>query len=278
MEYARPELLATPDWLAAHTADPAVRIIDCSPSDAYRRAHIPGAVELPVHRFIKEEDPAGSDHGVLVMPPGEFEALMGRLGVGPETTVIAYDDNNSMAATRMWWSLAYYGHTATKVLDGGWRRWLTEGRPVTFEPTTPAPATFVAQPNPAIYATAGQVKEAHEGTGCQVLDVRSDGEWAGTNDRGNRHAGHVPGAHHLEWLRMVRQGNSPTFLPADEMQALLDGAGVSRGQPAITYCQGGIRAAHTAFVLALMGYEGVRVYDGSMREWANRDDTALVRD
>ncbi len=95
-------------------------------------------------------------------------------------------------------------------------------------------------------------------------------------NRGNRHAGHVPGARHLEWLRFVTHADSRTFLPAEELQALLDEAGLVRGKPVITYCQGGIRAAHAAFVLTLLGYEHVRVYDGSMREWANREDTPLV--
>lgn len=277
MEYARPELLAEPEWLAAHLDDPAVRIIDCASADAYRRAHIRGAVELPTHRFIKEDDAEGSDHGVLVMAPAEFAALMGRLGVGPDTTVVTYDDSNSMAAARLWWTLAYYGHANARVLNGGWQRWLNEGREIAVRPFAPAPATFVATPNPAMYATLDELKESHADSGCQVMDVRSDGEWAGTNDRGNRRAGHVPNAHHLEWLRFVRQADSPTFRSADEIQELLDGGGISRERPTITYCQGGIRAAHTAFVLALMGYEGVRVYDGSMREWANREDTPLVR-
>ena len=82
MSYTHPELLAETDWLAEHARDPNVRIIDCAMVEAYRRAHIPGAVHLPVHFYVKEDDPAGSDHGVLVMPPRQFEALMGKLGVG----------------------------------------------------------------------------------------------------------------------------------------------------------------------------------------------------
>ncbi|MBK7330169.1 MAG: hypothetical protein IPI85_14135 [Dehalococcoidia bacterium] len=111
---------------------------------------------------------------------------------------------------------------------------------------------------------------------CQVLDARTDGEWDGTNDRGNKRVGRVPGAHHLEWLRFVHTDDSRKFLPAAEIQALLDGAGIERGKPTITYCQGGIRAAHAAFTMELLGYDNVRVYDGSMREWANREDTPLT--
>ena len=277
MSYARPELLAEPEWLAQHSSDPAVRIIDCATLDAYRRAHIPGAVQLPVHFYIKEDDPAGSDHGVLITPPSQFEQLMGKLGVGPDTTVVTYDDNNALVATRLWWALKYYGHTNARVLNGGWRGWLSEGRPVTFHATRPEPAAFVAKPDPAVYATLEHLKESHADPGCQVLDARTDAEWEGTNDRGNKRAGRVPNAKHLEWLRFVAADDSRRFLPAEELQQLLDEAGIARTQPVITYCQGGIRAAHAAFVLELLGHDDVRVYDGSMREWANREDTPLVK-
>ena len=277
LPYSRPELLCEPDWLADHATDPDVRIIDCATVEAYRRAHIPGAVQLPVHFYIKEDDPAGSDHGVLVMPPAQFEALMGKLGVGPDTTVVTYDDNNALVASRLWWVLNYYGHTNVKVLNGGWHRWLSEGRPVTFHASKPRAAAFTARPNPAIYATAEMLKEIHAGPGCHVLDARTDAEWEGTNDRGNRHSGRIPNAKHLEWVRFVASDDSRQFLPAEELQSLLAEAGISRDRPVITYCQGGIRAAHAAFVLTLLGHDDVRVYDGSMREWANRGDTPLVK-
>lgn len=277
MDYAHPEILAETDWLAQHANDADVRIIDCATVEAYRRAHIPGAVQLPVHYYIKENDPAGTDHGTLVMPPADFEALMGKLGVGPDTTVVTYDDNNALVASRLWWVLNYYGHSKAKVLNGGWHRWLTEDRPVTFHSTKAAPATFTAKPRPELNATVDQLKAEHADRGCQVLDARTDAEFEGTNDRGNKRAGRVPTAHHLEWVRFVSSDDNRKFLPAEEIQKLLDEAGVSRDKPVITYCQGGIRAAHAAFVLELLGYNNVRVYDGSMREWANREDTPLVK-
>lgn len=276
MEYARPEILAEPEWLAEHVGDPGVRVIDCAALEAYRRAHIPGAVQLPADVYIKEDGPPGAGHGTFVMPPGQFEALMSGLGVGPETLVVTYDDNNALVASRLWWVLRYYGHTEAKVLNGGWHRWLSEGRPVTFHATKPEPATFVARPNEALIADAEYLVEACEAGSSQIMDARTDGEWEGSNSRGNKRVGRVPGAKHLEWLNFVAKDDSRKFLPADQLQSLLDGAGFTRGAPVITYCQGGIRAAHAAFVLELMGYDDVRVYDGSMRDWANREDTPLV--
>jgi thiosulfate/3-mercaptopyruvate sulfurtransferase len=278
LDYAHPEIVASPEWLQEHLDDPNVRVIDCAVLEAYRRAHIAGAVHMPVHYYIKEKDPAGSDHGVLVMPPAEFEELMGQLGVGPETTVVSYDDNNGYIAARLWWVLRYYGHTKAKVLNGGWHRWLTEGRPVTFHATRAPRARFKAAPADAdIHATCDLLREKYADPDWQVFDARTGAEWDGTNDRGNRRAGHVPTARHLEWARFVTTDDLRSLRPADEIQKLLDEAGFLRGKQIITYCQGGIRAAHAFFVLHLMGYENMRVYDGSMREWANRDDTPLVR-
>lgn len=276
MAYAHPELLAETEWLAGHAADPDVRVIDCATLEAYRRAHIPGAVHLPVHYYLKEDGPPDSDHGTFVMPPAAFEALMRQLGVSDDTLVVAYDDNNALVAARMWWVLKYYGHTNARVLNGGWHRWLTEGRPVTFHAARPKPGDFTARPDRSLVADAADLLEKVGAADCQVLDARTDAEWDGSNDRGNRRAGHVPGARHLEWLRFVETSDTRRFLPADEIEGLLAGAGIRRDLPTITYCQGGIRAAHAAFAMELVGFENVRVYDGSMRDWANREDTPLT--
>lgn len=275
MEYARPELLAEPDWLLEHLEDPAVRVVDCARLEAYRRAHIPGAVGLPVHYYIKEPPPPGEEFGTFVMPPDQFAQLMGSLGIDNDTLVVAYDDNNSLLAARLWWVLKYYGHTKAKVLNGGWHRWLTEGRPLTFHATRPAPKTFVARPNPDVIADASFLLAHYTDPEWCVLDVRSDEEWDGRNDRGNKRRGHVPGARHLEWSRFVSRDDRRVFLPAEELRRLLEEAKVPPNAPVLTYCQGGIRAAHAAFVLELLGFPHVRVYDGSMRDWANRDDTPL---
>lgn len=235
MPYANPHLLAEPDWVAEHANDPNVVVIDCATLEAYRRAHIPGAVQLPVHFYIKEEDPAGSDHGTFVMPKDAFEKLMGQLGVSNDTTVVTYDDNNALVATRLWWVLQYYGHTNAKVLNGGWHRWLTEGRKVDFHATRPKPASFTATPNPALIADAAYLQSMYQDQSCQVWDARTDGEWDGSNSRGNKRVGHVPGAKHLEWLSLVEKTDTRRFLPAEELEERIAAAGLRRGKPTVSY-------------------------------------------
>jgi len=271
--YAHPELLVETDWLAAHMDDPHVRIIDCAPLDAYNRAHIPGAVALPVHSHLK--DPAND---TLVLPAEQFAALMSRLGVGDDTLVIAYDGDQARQSTRMWWTLTYYGHANVKVLNGGWHKWLLERRPITMRPTQPPPATFTPRVDPRVVCLLDDLKAAIGRSEIQILDVRSDEEWEGRESRGNKRVGHVPGARHLEWSRLVVDDDSRIFRSAEELRALFASVGLQPDRETITYCQGGVRAAHAMFALKLAGYDRVRNYDGSMKEWANRDDTPLVLD
>jgi thiosulfate/3-mercaptopyruvate sulfurtransferase len=121
--YARPELLAEPDWLWDHRDDPNLRTIDCGHAAAYDRAHIPGAV-----RLVREEDAVAVGSPQWLKDPADRVHLLGaegvaalaqRLGISNATTVVAYDDFNGSFATRLWWILTYYGHPAVKVLNGG---------------------------------------------------------------------------------------------------------------------------------------------------------------
>lgn len=229
--YAHPELLAEPDWLAQHIDDPDVRVIDCATLEAYRRAHIAGAVGLPVHIYIK--DPKDETY---VMPPDQFAELMGRLGVGDDTTVVTYDDNNGLVATRFWWVLNFYGHTKAKVLNGGWHRWLSEGRPITTHATHPQPAAFtVSGSDEKLICRLDDLQGKIGRQDVQILDVRTDEEWLGTNSRGNKRSGHVPGAIHLEWLNFVSKDDRRVFLPAHELRAMLTAAGVKPEAEVVTY-------------------------------------------
>jgi thiosulfate/3-mercaptopyruvate sulfurtransferase len=229
--YARPELLVEPDWLWEHRDDPKVRVIDCATLEAYRRAHIPGAVGLPANTYIK--DPANE---TFVMPPEAFAALMGLLGVNDDTTVVTYDDNNSLVATRLWWVLNYYGHTDTKVLNGGWHRWLSEGRPMTFHQTRPdSPGTFTPRVNESLICRVDDLKAKLDRPGVQIMDMRTDEEWLGTNDRGNKRVGHVPGAVHLEWLNFITSDDRRVFKPAAELRAMLTEQGITPESEVVTY-------------------------------------------
>ena len=270
--YRRPELLAEPDWLWERRDVPNIRLIDCASPDAYGRAHIPGAVGLPVHVWLKE--PEG---GVHVMGPESFAQLMGKLGVSDDTTVVCYDDWVSAYATRLWWVLNYYGHTNAKVLNGGWRRWVLEGRPITFHETEPQPTRFTATENEAVMCRIDYLLRRYKDDDVQVVFVLPEGMFLGTdNPFENARVGHIPGSVNVPYDRFLSEDDRGVFKSAPELTQVLTEARLTPEKETIVHCQAGVATTLGFFVLKLLGWDRVRAYDAAMAEWANRDDTPLV--
>ena len=220
--YAFPEFLADTDWLAGHLDDGDLRVVDTDVAAAYQRGHIPGAVLVPDNY---EKDPASG--GVHILPPGEFAELMGSLGIGDDTVVVAYDNSRSLYAGRLWWAMRYYGHKNVRVLNGGWRKWVKEARPISIDPSGPSPdVRFTAEPDPSLIITTDQLKGDYDKPGMVVWDVRSRAEYTGENPRHNRRSGHIPGAIHMEWLEMI-DDETHMYKPAEEMRRLLGAKGIT---------------------------------------------------
>ena len=228
--YAHPELLAETEWLAEHLSDPTIRIVDCDPPDAYLRAHIPGAVSVGENHYIKD-----LENGVYVMPPEKAGQFLGALGIGDDTLVIAYEGRNSPWAARLWWVLNYYGHTKVKVLNGGFRKWMTEGRPVTDAVPEITPRTFMPKPDPSLIIKGEELKSAIGREGTVIWDVRSLGEHVGETTRGNKYTGHIPGAVHLEWSDVVETNGTGRFKPAQEIRSMLEERGIRPNKQVYTY-------------------------------------------
>ena len=233
--YAAPEMLVETDWLADHLSDSRGRVIDMDLPLGYQKAHIPGAGGVP-HHYLK-----GDDRLQHVMEAPALKALMESLGVGDDTLVVAYDNDQGRMAARLWWVLCYYGHAGVKVLNGGWRKWVREGRPVQVGSievggvdASEGPCTFTPRVRRELFATADDLRAAHDRSDVVVWDVRSREEYTGVNDRGNARRGHVPGARHLEWSELVN-GADHTFKGASEMRALLERAGVPPDKSVYTY-------------------------------------------
>ncbi|MPZ49804.1 MAG: sulfurtransferase [Dehalococcoidia bacterium] len=268
-EYARDDILVDADWLESRLGEPNLRVVDCDLPDAFGRAHLPGAVNPKDHYY---KDPSDSR---FIAPPEQFAAMMETLGIGDETLVVGYDASGLRLAARLMWSLNYYGHANVRILDGGWNLWLKQGRPITMATVKPGAAKFTPKPADETFVGAEHVMAALQRPDAVVLDVRSDAEWQGKEARGNKRAGRMPGAVHHEWLKNLT-AEDQHYLPAAELRAAMESLGVTPDKEVITVCQAGIRAASAAVALRLLGYEDVRVYDGSFQDWANRDDTPLV--
>jgi thiosulfate/3-mercaptopyruvate sulfurtransferase len=221
------------------------------------------------------KDPADPLHVVRAAP---FAALMGVLGVSADTAVVAYDDADGSYAARLWWVLTYYGHANARVLDGGWRRCLALGQPVDYREAVSARATFAPRPVEGMRVRLDELKARHAEAAVRVVDVRPPGSYLGTdNPFGNRRAGHIPGAANLPIERLLADGAIPVLRPTDELRRELARAGLRPAWETVVCCETGVRTALGVLVLSLLGWEGVRAYEASLGEWANRDDTPLAR-
>ena len=229
-DYSNPDYLAEADWLAAHLNDDNVVIVDCDVDAGYQRGHIPGAVLIP-DNFVKDPD----SNRVLMMTPPQFQAMCERLGIGDDSRVICYDNGQSVTAARLWWILNTYGHRDVKVLNGGWRGWIAGGHTISMERPAPAEgASFTPRIDDSMLVTVEELKEVCSLQESVVWDVRSDGEWDGSAARGNKRAGHIPGAVHMEWFNLMDR-ETHRFKSASEIRRVLSEHGITPDKNVFTY-------------------------------------------
>ena len=268
-------------WLAEHLGDPSLRIVDIrgkvlppgsSPrylpkrSD-YDAVHIPGAVFVDWTRDIVDpDDPVPAQ---VALPPA-FAAKMGELGVGDGASVVVYDDYNHAFAGRLAWALRYYGHEDVRVLDGGWGRWLAEGRPTSQEVPRPQRATFTARPQTALRRTSDEVARSLDDPGVLLIDARPAEQYVGAASAASRN-GHIPGARSVPYAGLV-DPSTGQFLPHDELAQVFSRAGVDVARlprEVVVYCNGGVTCTVPLNALRMLGRDDVAVFDGSWNEWGN---------
>ena len=228
-DYTHPEYLVDAAWVDAHKDDSNVVIIDCDVDAAYNRAHIPGAAVVP-DNFEKDPD-TGRVH---LMSSPQFKAMCERLGIGDDTLVITYDNSQSLYAARLWWALNTYGHSSVKVLNGGWRAWVSEGKGVGLGRPAAVNVTFTPNRDESLLVKVDELKEACDLSDSVIWDVRSDGEWDGSEARGNQRIGHIPGAIHLEWFNVMDR-ETQQFRSASEIRQTLADAGIKPDKKVYTY-------------------------------------------
>ena len=281
MDYVNKEALVSTEWLARHLAAPDVRVVDASwfmpalKRDAaaeYASQHVPGAVFFDIDEIADAANPLPH-----MLPSAEkFSARVRRLGLGDGNRIIVYDSAMMASAARVWWTFRAFGHDDVAVLDGGFRKWLREGRPVESEAPPPRERHFTARFNHALVRELEEVR-GNIGSGReQVLDARSRGRFAGSEPepRASLRGGHIPGSRNLPFDLLVDSA-SGTMKPATEIKRLFAEAGVDLARPIVTSCGSGVTASLLAFGLYLIGHEAAAVYDGSWTEWGGRADTPV---
>jgi thiosulfate/3-mercaptopyruvate sulfurtransferase len=269
--YAQSKALIDTAWVAEHLDDPNVRLVEVDvDTAAYETGHIHGAVgwnwQLQLQLRPMRDIPDRA----------EWAALLSRSGIGKDTKVILYGDNNNWFAAFAYWLFKVYGHGDVALMNGGRKKWLEEGRELTQNiPSYSATAYRAKEPNLSIRAYRDDIAQAIGRPDMALVDVRSPKEYSGEllapehlPQEGAQRGGHVPGARSIPWATAANDDG--TFKSAAELREIYGGNGVTRDKATIVYCRIGERSAHTWYVLTeLLGYPAVRNYDGSWTEWGS---------
>ncbi len=269
--YFNPDALVSTEWLAAHLNDANIRVLESDEDTLlYDTGHIPTSQKIDWVQDL-------NDHMIRdYINSQAFSNLMHQKGIGNETTVVFYGDKSNWWAAYAYWVFQLFGHQKAKLLNGGRKKWVDEGRPMTREVPSYPLTSYLAheRDESTIRARRDEVLEHMRRHGT-LVDVRSPQEFTGERlhmpdypNEGALRGGHIPGAQNIPWSLAVNQDG--TFKTADELQALYGSRGVTKDQDVIVYCRIGERSSHTWFVLTnLLGYRHVKNYDGSWTEWGN---------
>ncbi len=269
--YAHPEVLVETDWVAQHLNDPKLRYVEVDvDTAAYDSGHLPRAIGWNWKRDTQQQ--VRRD----IPDQGAFEDLLSRSGIANDATVIFYGDNNNWFATYAFWLLKYYGHNDVRVINGGRKKWVDEGRPLTTDVPQVSRTNYKARTLDKNIRAIRDLVEASVGKPARALvDVRSPKEYSGEllapeslPQEGAQRGGHIPGAANIPWGQAVQENG--TFKSVADLKTLYGGKGITPEKEVIAYCRIGERSSHTWFVLKyLLGYPNVRNYDGSWTEWGS---------
>jgi thiosulfate/3-mercaptopyruvate sulfurtransferase len=269
--------LVSTDWLAARLDDPRVKIIDASfkmpgvlplPVEDYLAAHLPGAVFFDVDHIADRSDPRPH-----MFPNAEqFARDVAALGISSADTVVAYDAGGWVAAPRAWWMFLSFGHRDVKVLDGGLKKWLREGRPTHSGKVAPKPGKFQARLDPSYVRSQQQLIGNLETHAEQLIDARPRPRFEGSvaEPRPGLRPGHIPGSRNVPYAELF-DANTGAMKSLDDLRQAFKNAGVDMAKPIVTTCGSGVSAMVVTLALYRLGVRGSALYDGSWSEWGLPD-------
>ena len=270
--------LVETDWLATHLDDPAVRVLECtvilhqeghgfraeSGRAQWAAGHLPGSGFADLTGDLSDR---ASALRFMMPPAAQFADAMSRLGVGEGVRVVLYDRAVNMWAARVWWMLRAVGFDDAAVLNGGWRKWTIEGRPVSTEPDAARPRRFTVRPRPDLFTDKSGVFAGLGDRATCVLNALTDEQHRGTGGATYGRPGRIAGSVNVPARELV-DPKTHAYLDAETLRRRFAASGALDAGRVITYCGGGIAASSAAFVLTLLGKEEVSVYDASLSEWA----------
>jgi len=272
--FSAPSFLVEVDWLEKNLNSSTVRLIDMSDDTQYQRFHIPGATHLP-YAAINTRNKKGVS---LSVGKERIIKILGLLGIQPQHHVVIYDDMGGLHASRFFWELEKMGHKKISIVNGGLVKWILAGKKVTADPQYAKPVQYKAGTQTGRDNTVAieKILNGKFNNKNILLDVRSKDEYAG-HPRYPR-SGHIPDAKWWEWQQAVNFENAFKIQDAGTLKKQLKNLGIDNVKTPITlYCQSGHRASHSYFTLRQLGFQNVKIYDGSMAEYSKIKSAPLKK-
>jgi thiosulfate/3-mercaptopyruvate sulfurtransferase len=260
------KLIVDARWLRDHRDDSDLILIDTRPAKDFHAGHLRGARHFDPFPFHHTDT---SERGVAEFG-AQLQWIFSALGITGHETVVCYENESGMRASRVQWALEYAGHRKAKMLDGGLKAAVGETLAINVDKF--APANFEFEPRAEILATYPLLVEKLGRPELQIFDVRSDAEYFSERIRA-KHGGAIPGAYHQDWTAALTADG--TVKSPAELRAQFEALGLDPAAEIVPYCQGGYRAAYAYLALKIAGYPHVRNYLGSWAEWGNRDDLPI---
>ena len=259
--------------LAQRLGDPAFAIVDCRSklddeawgAREYKRSHVPGAVYADLNADLSGPKTGGNGRHPLPDPIA-LARTFGRLGIASGVQVVAYDQDNGMWASRLWWLLRWLGHDAAAVLDGGVAKWIAEGRPTESGETRREPREFAAAPHAEMVADVAEVAARAGARDWRLVDARAPERYRGEVEPIDRTPGHIPGAVNHFFQTNIEHG---VFKTPEQLRAgFASTIGTTPMDRVICYCGSGVTACHNLLALEHAGLRGAKLYVGSWSEWS----------
>ena len=261
--------------LALHLDDPAYVIVDCRAklddldwgTREHLSAHIPGAVHADLTRDLS--GPKTGTNGRHPLPdPAVLAQTFGRFGIASGVQVVAYDQENGMFASRLWWMLRWLGHDAVAVLDGGFKKWIAEGRPVQSGDMQPTARRFQGAPRPEMTVDVNDVAAHLNAAGPRLIDARAPERYRGDTEPIDKVGGHIPGArnHFFQW----NLDDAGLFRTPEDLRAkIASSVGDVPADRIVCYCGSGVTACHNLLAFEHAGLKGAKLFAGSWSEWSS---------
>ncbi|WP_299194087.1 3-mercaptopyruvate sulfurtransferase [uncultured Litoreibacter sp.] len=275
-----PQTLVSTDWLAKHIKDPDLRVIDASwylpdmnrdPKAEYDRGHITGA------RFfdIDEISDTRSSLPHMAPPVEKFMSRLRAMGVGDGHQVVVYDGAGMFSAARVWWLFRLMGKTDIAVLDGGYPKWVAEGRETEDLPPMLKERHMTVQRQAHLVRDVTQVAAAAKLGDHAILDARGPARFAGSEPepRAGLRAGHIPGSTNVHYATLLNDDGTMKAIP--QLKTMFEASGADLTKPVITTCGSGVTAAILSLALERIGHRNHSLYDGSWAEWGQFDQLPI---